>query len=132
METENKIEKLKEIEEFVAEYVTFEKSLKSAVGQISEEQLVIPYAIFRKDARTDKINGSGCPSVFDQPATEKQKNTIQSLINRKRIELDPFVSQVDKLTKKQVSRILSVVFKRPNPKLGPSPTKSNIESFEVI
>ncbi len=116
METENKIEKLKEIEDFVAEYATFEKSLKSAVGQISEEQLVTLYAIFRKDARTDRLNGNGHSPVFDQLATEKQKAVINNLISRKRIELDPSVPSVDKLTKRQASRILSVAFKRPNPK----------------
>jgi len=109
METENnmKNEKLEEIGEFVAEYADFEKSLKSVVGQIPEEQLVTLYAIFRKDARTDRVNGNGYKSELDPPATEKQKAAIKGLVNRK--GMDPSIS-VDKMTKKEASKILSAVY----------------------
>jgi len=132
MVTENKFEKLREMDEFVAEYATFEKSLKSAVGQISEEQLVTLYAIFRKNARTDRMNGNNYRSVPDQPATEKQKAVINNLISRKRIELNQSVPHVDNLTKKQASRILSVVFKRPDPKWRAAPTTDRFKVADYI
>ena len=113
MENENRMNgKEKEIEEFVSEYAAFETSLKAKVGQIPEEQLVTLYAIFRKDARTDRMNGNGnrYKSQIDQPATEKQIATIDGLVKRGRVKFDPSLPSVSKLTRKEASDILSAVY----------------------
>ncbi|VVB74017.1 Uncharacterised protein [uncultured archaeon] len=111
MENENRLNgKEKEIEEFVAEYATFEKSLKAKMSQIPYEQLVTLYAIFRKDARTDRVNGNGYKSQADQPATEKQIATIEGLIKRGRVKFDPSLPPVSALTRKQASDVLSAVY----------------------
>jgi len=104
--------KQNEIEEFVSEYAAFETSLKAKVGSIPEEQLVTLYAIFRKDARTDKMNGNSnrYKPQLDQPATEKQIATIEGLVKRGRMKFDPSLPPISKLTRKQASDILSAVY----------------------
>jgi len=126
----NKMKKIEEIGEFADEFCEFRKQIaeKTNGSAIGNEEIVTLYAIFRKDARTDKINGNGNkpksdPTRFpqsgnapisregnrDAPATEKQINAIEMLVRKGRIQTDPRAS-IDNLTKREASEILSKAF----------------------
>jgi len=126
----NKMKKIEEIGEFADEFCEFRKQIaeKTNGSAIGNEEIVTLYAIFRKDARTDKINGNGNkpksdPTRFpqsgnapisregnrDAPATEKQINAIKALMHKGKIETDAEFN-IDALTKREASEILSKAF----------------------
>lgn len=89
------VKNLESLKEFTEQFRSFKDTAASLIS--NEENLITLFAIFRKDARTEKIQPK---NNGDQPATEKQKRFVKSLLKGKPIAdtLD-----VEKMTKKEAS-----------------------------
>ncbi len=95
------------MENFIKEYGTFKQFAVEQKITNNEPETIQLFAIFRKDERTNEImeRTNGSNKNGEAAATEKQKSYIRSIYTQKGMEFKE--EDMDKLTKKEASRIIN-------------------------
>jgi len=93
--------------EFVEEFKEFNDELQEAGIEATVEQAVNLFAIFRKDLRTERINGEKDDievnsTTEGQQATEKQKHFLKRLADERGIDISE--DELDSMTKHEASQ----------------------------
>ena len=68
-----------EKDEFVKDFNEFYTEVKNIGLRIPVNNIAMLYAIYRKDLRTDRINGNGYITGSNQNSTERQKQYLRDL-----------------------------------------------------
>ena len=91
------------MENFLKEYNTFRRYAEQQQTSENEATTLQLFAIFRKDERSNEINGKRADA--DQPATERQKAYIKSIYARNGVQFTE--ESVNKLTKREASKVIN-------------------------
>lgn len=91
------------MEDFLKEYYSFKQYAEEQQITANDAETIQLFAIFRKDKRSNEINGK--KTNGDQTATEKQKAYIKSIYEKNGITFDE--QEIQRLTKKQASEIIN-------------------------
>ena len=94
--------------EFVEEFKEFSDELQDAGIDTTVEQAVNLFAIFRKDLRTERINGdefikeNEIVTESSELATEKQKQFLKKLADERGIDISEI--EIDSMSKQEASK----------------------------
>ena len=91
-----------EKDEFVKDFNAFYAEVKNIGLRIPVNNIAMLYAIYRKDLRTDRINGSGLTSTSAQKPTEKQRQYLQDLAETHGYLVTD--TMLDKMTREEASQ----------------------------
>jgi len=108
--------------EFVKDFSEFYAEIRKEGIEVAVKDIATLYAIYRKDLRTDRINGKknnaerNCYGPNDiqkpddpgkEPATERQKHYLMDLAYKKGLCITQ--RELDKMTREQASRTIDAL-----------------------
>lgn len=96
-----------EKDKFVKDFNEFYAEVKNIGLRIPVNNIAMLYAIYRKDLRTDRINGNGFINGNPQKPTEKQRQYLQDLAETHGYLVTD--AMLDKMTREEASKEITKI-----------------------
>jgi len=90
---------------FARDYKKFRKEIKKVVQEITEEQIISLYAIYRKDLRAEDLMRER--ELKDNKATWKQIRAIKVILAKNGLSEKHLTKPLEELTKEEASKLIS-------------------------